>query len=114
MQRRKSPKPRWVKQEEDIKKAFCGWGYGSGRSKSADKKSDVQTEEYMIEAKSTAKKSFTLSQGILTKITREAMAVNKLPLVVLEFDGPCAVTFSRKWVVVPHEHFLELIRENEK
>jgi hypothetical protein len=46
-------------------------------------KGDIQTKDYVIDAKYTDKKGFRISTVILNKLWKEALESNKLPLLII-------------------------------
>lgn len=50
-------------------------------------KSDVHTDDYLIECKSTIKASYSLKLADLKKLYFQAVVENKLPIFEIDFDG---------------------------
>ncbi len=102
-----TPKAKSHRQERRLAQEFGGRttpGSGSGSIKG-----DVTTDGEMIEAKTTSKTQFTLRLETLQKLTVEADAAGKRPVLVLQFDDdtPIYLTHS-EWVVVPKRDYLAL------
>lgn len=70
-------------------------------------KGDVKTDDFLIEAKRTDKKSLSVKGEWLTKIDREAIAEGKKPALVIELGGMQGFT-EKEWVAVPMSVFKEL------
>lgn len=107
--------PPWVKQEKNLAKAF-GWRTpGSGATKPAHNKGDVQSDRMIIEAKSTSKGSFRLTYSDLAKVHREASSIGKVPALFIRFekDTPNVVE-EREWVVVPRSWFEGMLYNGER
>lgn len=87
-------------QERRLEKAFDGQrAAASGAFWS--RKGDVRGEKYLIEAKTTAAKSFSLKSSELKKIETEALLVGRVPVFCVEMSG-------RNYVVLLEDDFLEL------
>jgi len=68
---------------------------------STDPFADLPTGE-VIEAKTTKHKQISLKLDWLTKVGREAAAVGKRPVLIIEFDNESLrPTDSREYVVIP-------------
>lgn len=88
------------KQEKRLEKSFDGRRTAaSGAFWSS--KGDVKADKYLIEAKTTAAKSFSLKSSELKKIETEALLVGKVPLL-------CVELVDRNYVVLLEDDFLEL------
>lgn len=70
-----------------------------GSGSSAEKKGDLKSESFLLQAKSTVKKSFTVKLDDLRKAEREAMNLGKKPLFVVGFYENDRVT--DEWVLIP-------------
>lgn len=72
-------------------------------------KGDAKSKNYLLECKSTDKKSIALKTEWLRKISGEATAKNKIPLMFLTFEdlGP-----ERDWVMMPKTLFEEVFSES--
>lgn len=58
-------------------------------------KGDIELGEYLLDVKSTKKKSFSLTRGDWEKISKEARGKDKVPGLVVYFeDGPSLVVLS--------------------
>lgn len=77
----------WQKQEDRIAKQVGGSvNAGSG---AFDRKGDVRSRFFSIEAKWTGKKSYILKAETLEKILGEALAEGRSPLLQIELNGRC-------------------------
>lgn len=70
-------------------------------------KGDVKTDQYLIEAKTTSKKQYTLKADDLEKHEKYSLLEGKDPLFVIEMNG-------REWCVLAMEDFELLIEESER
>lgn len=69
-------------------------------------KGDVDLPRYRLEAKSTIKKSISLKQEWLDKISKEAATEGKVPALSITFTtGDGEPIKSGSWVMVPEHHF---------
>jgi hypothetical protein len=50
-------------------------------------KGDIKTKLFLIDSKLTGKKVYLLTADTLEKITREALAINKIPALSVEVGG---------------------------
>lgn len=88
---------------------------GAKRTKSsgsgAREKADMTRVEdgFLIETKSTRKKSFALTKEILGRIEQQANDKGLDPMVALVFTEPGQVV-ERDWVVIPQTVLLRLLR----
>lgn len=53
------------------------------------RKGDVRSGNWLIEAKWTANRSFTLKSDVLEKVVKEAYAEGRRPIVQIEMNGKC-------------------------
>ena len=94
----------WQDQEKRIAKAVGGKvNAGSG---AFDRKGDVRSPTYHIEAKWTAKKQVTIKASVLEENIREALIEGRLPVLALELNG-------RNYVVLDENDFLEIIHSED-
>mgnify|MGYP001582414030 CR=1 FL=1 len=70
-----------------------------GSGSSAEKKGDLKSESYLVQAKRTDKKSFTVKLDDLRKAEKEAMNLGKKPLFMVGFYSENKVT--DEWVLMP-------------
>lgn len=63
--------------------------------------SDISTEKFLIECKSTEKASIRLQKAWWLKVRREALSVGKSPVVALEIDG-------ERLMVISEDDFCEI------
>lgn len=71
----------------------------AGSGSSAEKKGDLKSENYLMQAKRTDKKSFTVKLDDLRKAEREAMNLGKKPLFIVGFYENDRVV--DEWVFMP-------------
>lgn len=112
--------PEGVKKKSGRQEARVAKGMGGKTQKGSGSvdfnKGDVKTTELLIEAKRTDKDSLSVKKEWLEKITREAIAYNKVPALSIEFDKTERFV-SKDWIAVPVAFLNELIsfyRENAK
>lgn len=74
---------------------------GSGASLYA--RGDVKTDRYLIEAKQTEHDSIRVTWAWLEKITRQALAAQRVPVLAIEVrcKAPRDVLTEAEWVCVP-------------
>ena len=78
---------------------------GSGSQPGA--KGDIRLDRMLMETKSTAKGSISVKKAWLDKITREALAANRIPVLVISFTTPVGDSVRNgDWLLVP-EYCLE-------
>lgn len=76
---------KWEKKELDDAKDFGGkLQIGSGRT--WKNKLDVKTDDYLIEAKCTEKKSYSLKLDLWMKVMRAAVREGRTPILSLRFE----------------------------
>ncbi len=75
-------------------------------------KGDVLSGRYLVEAKTSGKKSIRVSQGWLEKISNHAAQINKIPALALGFPN-MSIPFDRDWVMVPMKEFVKLTEKGE-
>lgn len=81
---------------------------GSGNKEGA--KGDVVLDDVLIENKSTTNDSFVLQLEYLLKIYQEALELNKRPALAVQFTTMTGLSAKRgRWVLVPEEHFREML-----
>lgn len=66
-------------------------------------KGDVKTDEFRVECKTTKAASFSLREEILCKITDEALATDRLPMVNIQFEAT-----GNRYVILREEDWLDL------
>lgn len=71
----------------------------SGSGSSVEKKGDLKSENYLIQAKRTDKESFTVKLDDLRQAEREAMNLGKKPLFIVGFYENDRVV--DEWVFMP-------------
>lgn len=91
--------------KKGLKASLTGSGAG------AFLKGDVNVENYLIEAKSTTKKSISISMSALKKIKTHAFRAGKKPALVFTIDRGIEV---EEWACIPLEHFLQIISGEKK
>ena len=70
-------------------------------------KGDIKADRYLIEAKTTTKKSYTLTRALLGKIDSEAENIRKTPVLALSFESMPA-PIPKDWVLIPFSEFRRL------
>lgn len=96
-----------IDQEKKLAKLFDGRRQPSSGA-FPGLKGDVKADNLLIEAKYTERKSFTITQDILIKITKQALAYNKIPVVAIEF-ATMPLGTSKDWILVEVDTFKELL-----
>lgn len=72
-------------------------------------KGDITLEHFLVESKSTQKKSISIKYEYLHKIDMEGLGVNKYPALIIQFtDANGDVKRNGSWVMVPEHIFKEL------
>lgn len=79
----------------------------------AGDKGDVETKQWLIDAKLTDKRSYSLSTKVFHKINTEATAYGKLPALVIEFTNR-GFGVPSKWAVIPYSEFLRIFRNDKE
>lgn len=79
----------------------------------AGNKGDVETLKWLIDAKLTEQKSYSLSTKVLRKIDGEAAAYGKTPALVVEFTT-IGFGVTPKWAVIPYPVFVKLLRGEQE
>ena len=82
-------------------------GSGAGPRHKGDSRFDGAS--LLMECKTTAAASFRVSEVVMAKITRQALAVGKDPAIEIEIRGVTDPLCSKKWVVLPRDVFARLI-----
>jgi hypothetical protein len=59
------------------------------------KKADVTTDHFLVECKSTLKKSYSLKHDDLKKLYYQSVLDNKVPVFEIDFDGDQYVILSK-------------------
>lgn len=73
---------------------------GSGSQPGA--KGDIRFDRLLVETKSTAKGSINIKKAWLDKISKEAMAANRIPALVISFTNPVGDAVQNgDWLLVP-------------
>ncbi len=70
---------------------------------------------YLIEVKSTVKKSISIKRKWIDELEDNAMMRGKIPTLILVFDDPNAgiIPYS-EWVTVPLQHYKQLSNDWKK
>ena len=72
-------------------------------------KGDIKLEDFILEAKSTTRDSFSVSYSQLAKIKAESLSSDKAPGLTVSFvTGNGAPRHSGEWVLIPLATFREL------
>ena len=73
-------------------------------------KGDMSLDDYLLEAKSSVNKSFSLKHEWLEKITQEALPLGKTPALTVSFtDGSGRPIRNGDWVLIPLTEFKEML-----
>jgi hypothetical protein len=74
-------------------------------------KGDGVLPSWLLEHKSTVNKSYKLKQTDLMKISKQAMGINRLPVLTLSFVMPDGTPLKDmgQWAILPLSIFKELI-----
>lgn len=85
----------WRKKEKMDSRDFDGkQTKGSGNQWSAP--GDIKNEDFLIECKQTAKKSYSLKKETWDKIAKEALFMYRLPMMSLQIQDLDLVVFSKE------------------
>jgi len=95
------------KQEKELARDMKGHRI-SGSGAVHYSKGDIELPGYLVEAKTTAKKSISITVKWLDKIFMEAMAKGKEPALAIRLPTDKA---PKDWVMVPKSEFKELTDE---
>jgi membrane-bound lytic murein transglycosylase len=94
------------KQEDRIAGAYKGSRNvmsGAGWAK----KADVRTHKFLIEAKTTENKSYSLKLSELREIRRQALMDDRIPLFLVEIQG-------HNYVVMEDDDFQEMMDDDDR
>lgn len=94
-------KPKWEKWEEELAKDFGEMQVGSGRV--WNKKGDVKSRKFLIEAKQTDKKSFSITDALWEKIYGESLDSFRMPMMGIKIG-------DTKLVVLDKDEFKNLLQ----
>lgn len=94
------------KQEKAFAKKIGG-ARTPGSGAFAGHKGDVRNPDFLVECKTTEKKSIRLEREWLEKIDQEALVKQKCPLVHLQFEKTSKKT-EKRWVLMPESEWLKL------
>jgi hypothetical protein len=98
----------FIKHERGLAESVSGKQVvGSGNK---NDKSDVKTDKFRYEAKSTDKRSLILKLDWLEKIVNEALRTGRKPAISIMFSeaaDPC----GKRWVMIEEDLFKELTGE---
>lgn len=72
-------------------------------------KGDVETRRFLIEAKITESKRFSINEKVLSKIDGEALNYGKIPALVIDFPS-FRFGVTRRWAVIPYPVFARIVR----
>lgn len=99
--------------QADKQEKACSEEYGtkptprSGAGQSCDVKGDSSNKFIVVENKSTKNASRSVGGAELKKITKEAFAMGKEPLLEIELLGLKGA--PKRWCLVPHYFMAELL-----
>lgn len=65
---------------------------------------------WLYDSKQTKHSSFRVTADDLAKLTKEAMAVEKFPVMEVLIKGEADPILERTWVTIPKSQFLRLLR----
>ena len=99
----------WRKHEGDVAKR-SGGRVRAASGATPGKPADTKDEVYLRECKSTYGAGMSLSGKWLSKISAEALALGKIPLMELRFDGQTEPT-PTDWVMIPSIDFEDLVEQ---
>jgi len=68
-------------------------------------KADVESNSFLIECKTTDKKSFSLKKAIFDKVNKEAIFKNKIPLMEVEIGHD-------KFIIAKEDDFFAMLQED--
>jgi len=68
------------------------------------KKGDLILEDFLVEVKTTTKKSYSLNKEVLEKVKGQAFRLAKKPVLIVSYDGD-------DWVVMRSKDFYEFLAE---
>lgn len=97
----------WERHEREVEKRSGGQRRAASGA-APGKPADTKDEEFLRECKSTKGAGMTLSGKWISKITHEALCLNKTPLIELRFDGQVEPT-PTDWVMIPALEFEALL-----
>lgn len=96
--------------EKSLEKTFKGKKTPASGAKRL--KGDVQSRVFIVEAKCTSKKSYTLRYDDLAKIFGYGLQSDKLPAMAIRFDfEPKHLLEERDWILLPKYVLEELFSE---
>lgn len=77
-------------------------------------KGDVISPAYLVEAKTTQRKSFPLTHQVLCKIEQEAFAAGKCPVLVVSFETikQNSQTAPQDWAIIPLSELTALLEKS--
>jgi hypothetical protein len=70
-------------------------------------KGDVESKKFLVDAKRTDKRSFVLSERVLAKVDKEALAYGKIPALVVRFTN-FRFGVTNEWAVIPYPVFVRI------
>ena len=94
-------KKSWHKQEKRIATELGG--RLTPASGAGPIKGDVQTDDYIIEAKTTTKKSYAVTTTTLKKLEQQSHLQSKKPALFIQFEE--SPLMNSEWVLIPREDF---------
>jgi hypothetical protein len=98
---------KWKIKERDDAEAFQGKRTKGSGNQWANR-GDIKSGIFLIEAKSTDKKSFSITQNLWKKIWEEAIQTQRIPILSIRLNKN-----DMDMVVLERRDFLELIKGGE-
>lgn len=114
MRQRRLKKPTDAPGQQEVEAAeMIGGRRHSGSGASDYRKSDASSSDLQLEAKQTVQRSMALQVSWLEKISREAGAERKAPMMHLRFLAAAPDT-EKDWVVLPASVFKAMLAAARK
>lgn len=110
---RRNPKDKfaWQEHETHVANTFDGKKtFGTGNKPMY--KGDVKSDKFLFEAKSTAKSSISIKHAWLDKISKEAFAYDREPVLHVRFVSPPDNDIcTTDWVMIPERLFKKILED---
>lgn len=101
MKHRSDDQKRSIKQEKDLATTYKG-SRNAMSGAGWVRKGDVRNEDFLIEAKTTAAKSYSLKLSELRDLRKLAIMDDRIPLFIVDIQG-------HRYVVLDHDDFEEMM-----